>query len=171
MAFGLKKKGVGLKTKNAWIKAYYFAKISQMTSEEFQKYIAIIETQDLAPSQYEEKAIQIADIIRFKESYTKDFTIVDCYNTSLNIIKNTDGHNGVLFFDQKTPNYLIEKPTYLKRLKASKNLNQLWLVFVEEEFPSDFQKPIQYIEQNNLDGYYDKIFLFNFFQSTIHELK
>ena len=153
------------------VKAYYFAKSPQMTSEEFQKYIAIIEEQNLAPSQYEEKAIQIADMIRFKESYNKDFSIIDCHNTSLNIVKNTEGYNGILFYDQKSPNYLIEKPAYLKRLKTTKNLNQLWLVFVEEKFPSDFQKPIQYIEQNNLDNYYDKIFLFNFFQSTIHEIK
>jgi len=55
--------------------------------------------------------------------------------------------------------------------KNHHQIQELWFVFVEEENVSKAEKYVDFIQLNAIETFYDRIFMFNFFQSTINAIK
>ena len=123
----------------------------------------------MTPSQQEEKVIQVIDLHQFIESYHQSLTVIDYISHPINIIEEDNVRKGILFYDFK---YDLQLDLLTSvAFKAQNQLQELWFVFVEEIFVTDTTLHTDCIIENSLDIFYDRIFLFNFFQSMIYPLK
>lgn len=123
----------------------------------------------MTDSQQEEKVIQLIDLHHFIECYQSNIKIINYINHPINIIDENGYKKGILFYDMKH-----SAPFDLNAFEAFKRLHhlkELWFVFVEEDITNDTACYTNFIIENSIEIYYDKIFQFNFFQSTITELK
>ena len=123
----------------------------------------------MTPSQQEAKAIQLIDLHHFIESYNQSLKVIDYINHPINIIEDNGIKKGILFYDLKH-----DLPLDLSTSEAFKkenHLQELWFVFVEENHASNFNKHIDFLVNNAIEVFYNRIFIFNFFQSAIHLLK
>lgn len=121
----------------------------------------------------EEKIIQIVDLMRFITCYNADMKIIDCSNGKINTVEYQNQKIGILFFELKKftePLPLYETFYDICHTTKSKT-EELWFVFVEENSTSNFRQFIDFIEEHKLSSLFDKIFLFQFFQSVINQLK
>lgn len=140
-----------------------------MELNEFQKLSEEIPT-FLNEDEQEEKLIQIVDLKHFIECYNPDIKIVDCIKNKINSVELEGNKIGIVFFELKKfpQNYsFFESLPY----DIQSGYKELWFVFVEEKGTSDVKQFINFIEDNELSPIFDKIFLFHFFQSVIHQLK
>lgn len=128
----------------------------------------------LNEEQQETKIIQLTDLIRFIESYKPSIEILD-YSQSLNVIKDENIRKGILFYDRK----LLKNPSkfspfltqsYIDILKTQNNVQELWFVFVEDRLNTSDYDIKKYIQQNNLTEIFDKVFVFDFFDSQVTQL-
>ncbi len=123
----------------------------------------------MTPTQLEEKTIQLIDLHHFIESYNQSLKVIDYINHPINIIEDNGVKKGILFYDLKH-----DLPLDLSTSEAFKNqhqLQELWFVFVEEDHISKFNKHIDFLVENSIEFFFNRIFTFNFFQSIIHTLK
>lgn len=123
----------------------------------------------MTDSQQEEKVIQLIDLHHFIECYNPRIKIHKGIHHTINIIEENGNKKGVLFYDHKH-----SAPLDLYDCEAFKKLHQLqemWFVFVEEDTNNNPNRHIDFIIENSLEIFYDRIFLFNFFQSAINKLK
>ena len=123
----------------------------------------------LTPSQQEEKVIQLIDLHHFVESYHDSLKVIDYINHPINIIEDDGVKKGILFYDLKHnfPLDLLASEAF----KRQYQLQELWFVFVEEDHIVNYNKHIDFLLENGIELFYNRIFTFNFFQSTIHSLK
>ncbi|WP_313386282.1 hypothetical protein [Chishuiella sp.] len=115
----------------------------------------------------EEKIVRAVDLDRFIDCYDPSIRIMDCVNNDVCIVKDKSVMKEVTLLDLKNVEINDEKTFNLDHQKN----NESWIVFVNDKFDFVLNEATHFIESNNLLKIYDKIFLFNFFQSTIKELK
>ena len=123
----------------------------------------------MTDSQQEEKIIQLIDLHHFIESYNQSLKVIDYIHHPINIIEENGVKKGILFYDMKHSHALDIFESEL--FKNHHQIQELWFVFVEEESVSQVEKYINFIQLNAIDTFYDRIFMFNFFQSTINAIK
>lgn len=123
----------------------------------------------MTDSQQEEKIIQLIDLHHFIESYNQSLKVIDYIHHPINIIEENGVKKGILFYDMKHSHALDIFESEL--FKNHHQIQELWFVFVEEERISQVEKYINFIQLNAIETFYDRIFMFNFFQSTINAIK
>lgn len=123
----------------------------------------------MTDSQQEEKVIQLIDLHHFIESYNQSLKVIDYIHHPINIIEENRVKKGILFYDMKHSHALDIYESEL--FKNHHQIQELWFVFVEEDSVSQVEKYINFIQLNAIDTFYDRIFMFNFFQSTINTIK
>ena len=123
----------------------------------------------MTDSQQEEKVIQLIDLHHFIESYNQSLKVIDYIHHPINIIEENGVKKGILFYDMKHSHALDIYESEL--FKNHHQIQELWFVFVEEENISKAEKYIDFIQLNAIETFYDRIFMFNFFQSTINVIK
>ncbi|AYN02040.1 hypothetical protein [Chryseobacterium sp. 3008163] len=123
----------------------------------------------MTDSQQEEKVIQLIDLHHFIESYNQSLKVIDYIHHPINIIEENRVKKGILFYDMKHSHALDIYESEL--FKNHHQIKELWFVFVEEESVSQVEKYINFIQLNAIETFYDRIFMFNFFQSTINAIK
>lgn len=123
----------------------------------------------MTDSQQEEKVIQVIDLHHFIESYNQSLKVIDYISHPINIIDDNGVKKGILFYDLKHafPLNLIASEVF----KKQNHIDELWFVFVEEDHLTSFNKHIDFLVENGIELFYNRIFIFNFFQSVIHTLK
>ncbi len=123
----------------------------------------------MTPSQQEEKVIQLIDLHHFIESYNQSLQVVDYISHPINIIEDNGAKKGILFYDLKRsfPLDMLAAESF----KNQHKLQELWFVFVEEDHISNFSRHINFLVENGIEFFYNRIFMFNFFQSIIYPLK
>ncbi|MBT2622301.1 hypothetical protein [Chryseobacterium sp. ISL-6] len=123
----------------------------------------------MTDSQQEEKVIQLIDLHHFIECYDPGIKIHKAVHNPINIIEENGIRKGILFYDHKHSSLIdISDCEAFKRLHQ---LQEMWFVFVEEDIHNHSNRHIDFIIENSLETFYDRIFLFNFFQSIINNLK
>lgn len=120
-------------------------------------------------SQQEEKVIQLIDLHHFIASYNESLKVIDYIHHPINIIEENGVKKGILFYDMKHSHALDIYESEL--FKSHHQIQELWFVFVEEENASKAEKYMDFIQLNAIEAFYDRIFMFNFFQSTINAIK
>ncbi|WP_326984050.1 hypothetical protein VUJ46_05765 [Chryseobacterium sp. MYb264] len=123
----------------------------------------------LSDSQQEEKIIQLIDLHHFVECYNQSLQVIDYINNPVNIIEENGIRKGILFYDLKFSSPL--NPYESEAFKKQHHLQEVWFVFVEEDTKALSSKHSEFINENAVDIFYDKIFVFNFFQSVIKVIK
>ncbi len=123
----------------------------------------------MTDSQQEEKVIQLIDLHHFIASYNESLKVIDYIHHPINIIEENGVKKGILFYDMKHSHALDIYESEL--FKSHHQIQELWFVFVEEENASKAEKYMDFIQLNAIDTFYDRIFMFNFFQSTINAIK
>ncbi|KQT35762.1 hypothetical protein ASG22_01710 [Chryseobacterium sp. Leaf405] len=123
----------------------------------------------MSDSQQEEKIIQLIDLHHFVECYNQSLKVIDYVNNPVNIIEENGIKKGILFYDLKFSSAL--NPYESDTFKKENNLQELWFVFVEEDTKTLHSQHSDFITENALEIFFDKIFVFNFFQSLITSLK
>lgn len=123
----------------------------------------------MTDSQQEEKVIQLIDLHHFIASYNESLKVIDYIHHPINIIEENGVKKGVLFYDMKHSHALDIYESEL--FKSHHQIQELWFVFVEEENASKAEKYMDFIQLNAIETFYDRIFMFNFFQSTINIIK
>lgn len=123
----------------------------------------------MTDSQQEEKVIQLIDLHHFIECYNPAITIHKGIHHSINIIEENGIKKGILFHDHK--HSAAVDPYDCEVFKKLHQLKEMWFVFVEEDANNNLNHHIDFIIENGLEIFYDRIFLFNFFQSVINTLK
>lgn len=123
----------------------------------------------MTDSQQEEKVIQLIDLHHFIESYNQSLKVIDYIHHPINIIEENGVKKGILFYDMKHSHALDIYESEL--FKNHHQIKELWFVFVEEEKVSKAEKYVNFIQLNAIETFYDRIFMFNFFQSTINAIK
>lgn len=123
----------------------------------------------MTDSQQEEKVIQLIDLHHFIASYNESLKVIDYIHHPINIIEENGVKKGILFYDMKHSHALDIYESEL--FKNHHQIQELWFVFVEEENISKAEKYVDFIQLNAIDIFYDRIFMFNFFQSTINAIK
>ncbi|MDY0931924.1 MULTISPECIES: hypothetical protein [unclassified Chryseobacterium] len=123
----------------------------------------------MTDSQQEQKVIQLIDLHHFIESYNQSLKVIDYIHHPINIIEENGVKKGILFYDMKHSHALDIYESEL--FKNHHQIQELWFVFVEEENVSKAEKYIDFIQLNAIETFYERIFMFNFFQSTINAIK
>lgn len=123
----------------------------------------------MTDSQQEEKVIQLIDLHHFIASYNESLKVIDYIHHPINIIEENGVKKGILFYDMKHSHALDIYESEL--FKSHHQIQELWFVFVEEENVSKAEKYMDLIQLNAIETFYDRIFMFNFFQSTINAIK
>lgn len=123
----------------------------------------------MTDSQQEEKVIQLIDLHHFIESYNQSLKVIDYIHHPINIIEENGVKKGILFYDMKHSHALDIYESEL--FKNQHEIQELWFVFVEEDSVSQVDKYINFMQLNAIETFYDRIFMFNFFQSTINAIK
>lgn len=123
----------------------------------------------MTASQQEEKIIQLIDLHHFIECFDPEIKIRSYIRHPINIIEQNGEKKGILFYDLK--NSKFPDCNASEEFKRKHGLSELWFVFVEEAFVTNTTLHTDCILENSLDIFYDRIFLFNFFQSLISSLK
>lgn len=123
----------------------------------------------MTDSQQEEKVIQLIDLHHFIASYNESLKVIDYIHHPINIIEENGVKKGILFYDMKHSHALDIYESEL--FKDHHQIQELWFVFVEEENISKAEKYMDFIQLNAIETFYDRIFMFNFFQSTIDAIK
>ncbi|MDP9961699.1 hypothetical protein [Chryseobacterium lathyri] len=123
----------------------------------------------MTESQQEEKVIQMIDLHHFVECYHSQIRILNYIQHPVNTVEENGVRKGILFYNLKhsSPFDWNAFEEYKRRSK----LKEVWFVFVEEDAVSDTCCYTDFIIENSLEIFYDKIFVFHFFQSIIHTLK
>lgn len=119
----------------------------------------------MTESQQEEKVIQLIDLHHFIECFDSTIEILSYIHHPINIIKHNGSTKGILFYDRN--HCTLPDCNASEEFKKRNGLSELWFVFVEEGAVTDTAHHLDCIIENGLDIFYDKIFLFNFFQSVI----
>ncbi|MBT2619916.1 MULTISPECIES: hypothetical protein [Chryseobacterium] len=136
----------------------------------------IMDEPHLSGIQQEEKMIQVFDLCHFIDIYNQSLQIID-YEHKINVIEENGIRKGIYFCDLLyNIQYSIDKWMYqisnLQNLKNQLKIEELWFVIVVESFFSkDLIGSEKFVKKNNVDRIYNKIFYFNFSQSTIKILK
>lgn len=123
----------------------------------------------MTESQQEEKVIQLIDLHHFLECYHSQINILSYIHHPINIVEENGVKKGILFYDLR--HSLPFDWNAFEEFKRHHRLKELWFVFVQEDPITDTFRYTDFINENSLEIFYDKIFLFNFFQSAIQPLK
>ncbi|MDN3692718.1 hypothetical protein QWZ06_10715 [Chryseobacterium tructae] len=123
----------------------------------------------MTESQQEEKVIQLIDLHHFIECFDQNITILNYIQHSLNIIEHNGTKKGIFFYDLKHSSFLDCNTS--EEFKRRYGLSEIWFVFVEEDTVTSIGHHTNFIIENSLEIFYDRIFLFQFFQSSIQLLK
>jgi len=146
-------------------------------SDMLQEFTAqILDDPLLSGSQQEEKMIQVLDLCHFIDIYKQSLIIVD-YAHKINIVEEDGVRKGVYFCDLLyNTRYCFDSWYYkqdnLKEIRSQLKTKELWFVIVEENLSAgDLKASKEFVQKNNVGGLYDRIFYFNFSQSTIKSIK
>ncbi|MEL1242097.1 hypothetical protein [Flavobacterium flavipallidum] len=124
----------------------------------------------------EEKIIQVFDLCHFIKTYKQSLNIIG-YSHPINLIEEDGVKKGIYFCDLLyNTRYSFDRWFYqqsnLKDIINLLNIKELWFVLVVKSFfDDDLIDSQEFIERNKINSLYDKVFYFNFSQSTIKILK
>lgn len=136
----------------------------------------ILDDSLLSGGQQEEKMIQVLDLCHFIDIYKQSLKIVD-YGHKINIVEEDGVRKGIYFCDllHKTRNSFDSwffKQNNLREIRSQLKIKELWFVIVEENLSAgDLKASKEFVQNNNVDNLYDRIFYFNLLQSTIKIFK
>ena len=134
-----------------------------MSLKNFNDWVTKLNLLDFSSVEKENKIIQITDLNRFIECYDPSLEIIDCINYDFCIIGKNNLEKEVILTDISNVNNTIEK---------SRNKNkESWFVLVNDKLDAALKSIIKNIEDHQINKNYDKVFVFNFFQSSIYEIK
>lgn len=122
----------------------------------------------MTESQQEEKVIQLIDLHHFIECFDSTIKILSYIHHPINIVEQNGSRKGILFYDRN--HSTLPDCNTSEEFKKRNGLSELWFVFVEEGIVTNTEHHLDCIIENGLDIFYDKIFIFNFFQSAIYPL-
>jgi hypothetical protein len=123
----------------------------------------------MTESQQEEKVIQMIDLHHFVECYHSEIRILNYIQHPVNIVEENGDKKGILFYNLKHSSPFDWNS--FEEFKRRNLLKEIWFVFVEEDVIADTFRHRDFIIENSIEIFYDRIFLFHFFQSSIHILK
>lgn len=147
----------------------FIGKLQEFTSQ-------IMDDTLIAGSQREQKMIQVFDLCRFIEAYNNPIKIID-YTYKINVVEEEGIRKGIYFCDLVyNTKYVFDKwpykPNNLKRMRSNLKVKELWFVSVVEKLAADnLSDSREFVEKHHVGNIYDKIFHFNFSQSSIKILK
>lgn len=146
-----------------------------MNIETFQRLLERIEP-ELSKDEKKEKIVQIADMSRFVECYSAPLVLKGCMEYEINIMEHEGVPIGVLFCELQKIKKGSFHPSFYTPFSSDffreqTNVKDFWFVFVEESTGRNLKQFDDFIEKHSLNVYYNRIFLFSFFESTIHQLK
>jgi len=146
-----------------------------MNIENFQKILDRIDP-GLNKDEKRDKMIQIADSSHFMECYSTKLTLLDCVQYEINIVDYDGIKAGILFCDLSKLKKSAFHPSLYTPLSSDFfreqiNIEEFWFVFVEETLNAHLKKFTDFIKEHKLSDYYNRIFLFSFFESNIRRLK
>ena len=123
--------------------------------------------------EFQKLSEKIPSVLDENEKEEKIIQIIDCTTNKINIIEYKNERIGILFCElKKVVDPLPFYETFYDIFHSEKSDNrELWFVFVEENSMVNFKQFVDFIEEHKLSSLFDKIFLFQFFQSVIHQLK
>jgi hypothetical protein len=137
----------------------------------------IIDDPILTSRQQEERIIQAFDLCHFIHCYNSSLKVVDCLHHKINIVEDQDERKGIYFCDlmYNTQYYFdstLYNPLKIESFRTQSEVTELWFVIVEEGFmTSDLSDSKEFVQRNNVPAIYDRIFHFNFTQSSVKILK
>lgn len=136
----------------------------------------IIDDAVLTCQQQEERIIQAFDLCHFIHSYNSSLKILDCLHHKINLVEDRGHKKGIYFYDliYNNRNYfdsVLYNPFIIESFRNQSQVKELWFVVVEEGSGSDLKDSKEFVQRNNVPAIYDKIFHFNFTQSTVKILK
>ncbi|WP_160137647.1 hypothetical protein [Chryseobacterium sp. c4a] len=123
----------------------------------------------MTESQQEEKVIQLIDLHHFIECFDPTIKILNYIQHPINIIEHNGTRKGIFFYDLKHSFFLDCNTS--EEFKRRYALSEIWFVFVEEETVTNTAHHTDFMIENSLEIFYDRVFLFQFFQSTLQRLK
>lgn len=123
----------------------------------------------MTESQQEEKVIQMIDLHHFVECYHSEIRILNYIQYPINIVEDNGDKKGILFYNLKHSSPFDWNS--FEEFKRQNLLKEIWFVFVEEDVIADTFRHRNFIIENSIEIFYDKIFVFHFFQSAIHTLQ
>jgi len=136
----------------------------------------IMDDSFLTEKQQEERIIQVFDLCYFINRYKRSLKIINCSQHKINIVDDNGIKKGIYFCDLiYNSRYFLDESLFnsfnLNSFKNQSNVEELWFVVVEEGLHSNLKESNEFIEKNNVNHLYDRIFYFNFSQSKIKHLK
>ncbi|MDM1137186.1 hypothetical protein ACTS9K_07465 [Empedobacter sp. ULE_I145] len=134
-----------------------------MSVKNFNHWVNKLNLLDFSATEKEDKIIQITDLNRFIQCYDPTLEIVDCIHHDFCIIEKNELIKEVKLMD--ISNLINNETISINRNKES------WFVLVNDKLDTTLKSILKTIEEHNISKIYDKVFVFNFFQSSIHEIK
>lgn len=141
---------------------------------EFHKWIQTGDFSKLTRRQKNDKLIQLIDINEFiNGNNSEKIEIVDCLSSSVNIIHIKEQLSGIVFYELES--FLNESfhknlpRELLLETKADKKLNELWLIFVKDDYIKA-KVSIEPAALTEFENLFAQIYLFDFQQSSIEKL-
>ncbi len=107
-------------------------------------------------------AVRLADMIRFKESYSGYIKYKLPVQDTVSFADTDAGKAGLVFYDSS---HLTQKR--LLHLPAEKEANALWFVFVIDRTVFSAERLNNFIAQHRIRHRFQKLFLLDFFRSSL----
>jgi hypothetical protein len=121
------------------------------------------------------KFTELAYLCHFVQCYKSSLHIADWRFPSIYIMEDGEGRTGIAFCDLQWPlNRRIDQELKVSDDTTDRKaaaIQELWLVFVAEGGETQASFCLNMVNEHNLSLTFDKIFLFDFFQSTIQVIK
>ncbi len=117
----------------------------------------------------EQKVIQLVDLTRFIEAYGQPLDFEDSDPSGMNIVKSKQQKIGIYFHDFSDDNASIIKND-LPSFRTNNEIDEFWLVMVQTQSTNHFKNYIQLIESEDINSFYEKVYLFDFFNAKILQL-
>lgn len=133
-----------------------------MSLKIFNHWVTKLNHLDFSLTEKENKIIQISDLSHFIECYDPSLEIVDCITHDFCIIEKNKLEKEVTLIDISNINKI--KKTSIKNKES-------WFVLVNDKLGTALKSIIKTIEEHKINKNYDRVFVLNFFQSSIHEIK
>lgn len=134
-----------------------------MSVKNFNYWINKLNLLDFSSTEKEDKIIQITDVNRFIQCYDPTLKIVDCIHHDFCIIEKNEIIKEVTLMD--ISNLKNNVTNSINKNKES------WFVLVNDKLDITLKSILKTLEEQNISKIYDKVFIFNFFQPSIHEIK
>lgn len=141
-----------------------------MYTDELLQLAGNFEGLPLTEPEIEALSIRMADMIRFKESYSGNLRYTGTPDGAISLADADAGRVGLAFYDSTHltgyPETLL--PQYYNY--KSRKVTELWFVFVIDRALFSGERLNAFIMRHNIRQRFQKLFLLNFFESSLQQL-